>query len=222
MPLRRHYVIKVFQVLSSANTSSRAKGTLLSEARHGSKDALGRLINDCRDYLLLVAIKELPNEIRQKVAASDLVQQTLVEACEDFDRFAGGTDAEFRAWLRRILLNNLLDATRGFRTAGKRDVRREVPLDFDEPKNALFNQLTADDSSPSACAIAAEEQILLAQAIDRLPPHYARIIRLRNLDFKSFVEIGMQMQLTADSARKLWERAIHQLAGKMSPRQRGQ
>src|SRR5262249_21485567 len=87
----------------------------LPAARQGSREALGRLLEACRDYLLLVANKELDPQLQPKGGASDLVQQTFLEAQRDFARFAGNSEEELLAWLRRLLLNNLGDFTRRYR-----------------------------------------------------------------------------------------------------------
>ncbi len=80
----------------------------LEEARDGSPEAMGRLLEDYRQYLLLVAQRELDPALRAKGGASDLVQETFLEAQRDFPQFTGTRDDELRVWLRRLLLNNLV------------------------------------------------------------------------------------------------------------------
>jgi RNA polymerase sigma-70 factor (subfamily 1) len=165
--------------------------------------------------LQLIANRELPGEIRPKCAPSDVVQQTLTEAWQSLAEFRGETDAELRGWLKRILVNNIRDATRKYRDTAKRGIAREVPL---LGEDALIEQLPAQDESPSACASAQEDLSLLKETLGELPPHYAEVIRLRNLEDLPFGEIGRQLSLTADSARKLWERAIRRLAKELKRR----
>src|SRR5262245_58290664 len=73
----------------------------LSDARAGSPEALGAVLEACRGYLLLIAQGELSPDLRAKAGASDLVQQTFLDAQRDFGRFRGESVAELRAWLRR-------------------------------------------------------------------------------------------------------------------------
>src|SRR5437870_8093656 len=87
----------------------------LAEARAGSPEALGQMLEACRGYLLLVAQRELAPDLRAKGGASDLVQETFLEAQRDFPRFSGRSEAELLAWLRRLLLNNLANFTRHYR-----------------------------------------------------------------------------------------------------------
>src|SRR5262245_5783304 len=103
----------------------------LAAARAGSHEALGEALEACRRYLLLVAQRELAPELQAKGGASDLVQQTFLEAQRDFPRFAGTTEAELLAWLRCILLHNLGKFSRQYRGTQKRGLEREVTLDGD-------------------------------------------------------------------------------------------
>jgi len=79
----------------------------LTAARAGSSVALGRILEACRGYLLLVAEQDLDQDLRAKGGASDLVQQTFLEAHGAFGQFRGGSEDEVLAWLRHLLRNNL-------------------------------------------------------------------------------------------------------------------
>lgn len=190
---------------------------VLRAARAGSKEALGELFDAFRNYLLAAANQAVAADIRQKVAPSDLVQQTMIDACRGFDRFEGTSEAELHAWLRRILLHNVGDVVQGFRKTAKRDIAREVPLECDESAQEIYQRVATQEPSPSSCAVAVEERILLEQALARMPRHYADAVRMRNLEYCSFAEMGAAMQTTADTARKLWERAIKRLARELRP-----
>ena len=53
---------------------------LLVAARRGSREALGNALEACRRYLLAIASRELDPDLRGKGGASDLVQETFLEA----------------------------------------------------------------------------------------------------------------------------------------------
>src|SRR5690349_15670639 len=63
----------------------------LQEARTGSLEALGELLEQCRDYLLTIARRELPPPLQAKVDPADVVQETFIEATRDFAHFRGKT-----------------------------------------------------------------------------------------------------------------------------------
>src|SRR5262249_36197066 len=59
-----------------------------------------------------------------KLDASDVVQQTLLQAYRGLRQFRGETDADLAAWLRRFLTNCLTDALRKHgRAAGDVTIR---------------------------------------------------------------------------------------------------
>ena len=101
----------------------------LQEARDGDAEVLGRALESCRDYLLLVAARGIDADLTAKGGASDLVQDTLLGACRDFGTFRGRSRDELLAWLRAILRNNLAVFRRRYRGTGKRRVALEVPLE---------------------------------------------------------------------------------------------
>ena len=81
-----------------------------------------------RHYLRFRAGCHLDPRLCGKVDPSDLVQRTLLEAHEKRDKFRGDSEAEYLAWLRRMLANNLADVVRRWQ-ADKRDVARERSLE---------------------------------------------------------------------------------------------
>ena len=182
----------------------------ITAARNGSSNALGQLLESCRQYLLLVANQELNPNIQAKVGASDVVQETFLMAHRQFDCFHGATEAELLAWLRRILINNLANVSRHYKQTAKRGARSEVTL----PEAMLLGKANAGDvpvDSPSKQAIAREEDGTLQRALQELPEHYRQVIVWRNWENRSFAEIGQELGRTQQAASKLWARAIEQL-----------
>jgi RNA polymerase sigma-70 factor (ECF subfamily) len=190
----------------------------VTQARGGSAAALGQILELCRHYLLLVANRELDEELRGKEGASDLVQQTFLEAHRDFGQFHGTTQTEVLAWLRRILLNNLGNVRRRYVETGKRQIARELPLEEDGRGAALSRSLALDSSSPSSRAAANEDSAALDRALRRLPADYQEVILLRHEQGLSFAEVGQLMDRSAEAARKLWTRAICQLREELEVR----
>jgi RNA polymerase sigma-70 factor (ECF subfamily) len=184
---------------------------LVAAARAGSSEALGTLLEKFRQYLLLVANERLTPELRPKAGASDLVQDTLLEAQRDFGQFHGRSPEEVLAWLRQILVNNLANFERRYRGTDKRDVAREFPLDASDPDSAPAGQLAAYTPSPSSDAIRREEEAAVLAALDRLPQRYRQVIHWRHKENHSFEEIGDLLHRSPDAARMLWFRAVRHL-----------
>ena len=112
----------------SGRSRSNAFQRSLAAAQAGSSSALGEILEACRNYMLLIATREVQPDLRAKVSPSDLVQETCVQAQQHFGRFRGTTKQELVAWLRGILHNRVKKAERKFRAAAKRNVGREIPL----------------------------------------------------------------------------------------------
>ena len=187
----------------------------LSAAREGCNQSLGHVLGTCRAYLLAVANAECPDDLGGKVAPSDLVQQTLLEAHRDFGQFDGQRREHMLAWLNQIFRNNMLNAIRQYRSTAMRQVSREISTA--ELPEETDPHLEPDDSSPgpSSWAIAQEESWLLEQALARLPDDYRQAVTLRNWHQLSFVEVGSLMQRSPEAARKLWTRAIKLLQAEL-------
>jgi RNA polymerase sigma-70 factor (ECF subfamily) len=178
-------------------------------ARNGSVEALGRLLEECRPYLLLIANQELPPGLRGKAGASDLVQETFLQAQGHFDRFRDDDEAALLAWLRRILLNNAANLKRRYCATDKRQVGRELPL-ADDSATVGFD-VSAPGPSPSSLVAAEEEDAALRRVLEQLPEGYRQIVMWRNYDRLPFDEIGRRLGRSAEAARKLWVRAIELL-----------
>ncbi len=186
---------------------------LLRRARSGDGDALGRLLEGCRNYLALAARLQISRRLQGKVEAADVVQETLLKAHQNFAQFRGHTEAELAAWLRAILSASVANLARHYFGTLGRDARRELPLadDLDGSSRARDGGLLAKTSSPSQRAASREEAVLLADALRRLPEDYAEVIVLRHLEGLPFAEVARRMGRSVDSVEKLWIRALARL-----------
>lgn len=178
---------------------------LIPKTRDGDEEAREQLLQQFQSYLQWMATEHLDAATRQKVAPSDVVQQTFALVVENFDGFRGNTQAEFRAWIKQILLRELADARRKFRTA-KRDLKRERRIDGTESQMGM--PPVDHNPTPATDAMSAERRRVFHDALSRLPDDYATVIRLRSIDRKSFGEIAESMNRTYDSVTKLWYRAL--------------
>src|SRR5262245_39448693 len=182
--------------------------TLIRAARTGSREALGNALEIYRNYLLLIAERELGDDLRAKGGASDLVQEALLEGHKDFAQFQGETEADLRNWLRALLLNRLSKFARRYRQTQKRGIGFEVPLQ-DGPDRG--GELPGDEPTPSKMLMAGEHAQEVQLALERLSEDYRQVILLRYQEQLTFEEVGRRMQRSAEAARKLWWRALVRL-----------
>jgi len=195
---------------------------LIARARRGDAQARERLFALCRSYARHLARAQVETWLRRKADASDVVQQTMLEAHCAFEQFRGTTEKELLAWLRRILHHNLADFVRRYRGTAKRNVRREVPF-FDprqsDPQGAA--EPAAQDPTPSQQVAGLEMQLQVIEALDRLPPDYQEVIVLRNLERLAFAEVAQRMGRSRPAVQMLWMRAIRKLQSLLDSEQKG-
>ncbi len=185
-------------------------GRLLEQARTADGATLGQLLELYRGYLALLARTQIGRRLQSKIDPGDLVQETFLEAHRHFAQFQGKTEAEFVSWLRQILAGRLAKLVRHYLGTQRRDVRleRDLIAELDQSSQLLDRGLVAPSSSPSHQAARREQAVLLADALEQLPPNYREVLILRHLEGLSFPEVARRMGRTLLSVKKLWARAL--------------
>jgi RNA polymerase sigma-70 factor, ECF subfamily len=196
---------------------------LLTQARAGAPECLGRLLQYYGNYLKLLVATQIDEKLQARCSPSDVVQETYCEAHRDFEQFRGATEAEFLAWLRMILVNNMAREVEKHVLAAKRDVRREISLDamskaLELSAARLESVLAAQGDSPSSNMHRQEHTIMLANLLAELPPDYRNVLVLRHCEGLPFKDIGLRMERSAGAVRMLWLRAIGQVREQLSAR----
>ena len=189
---------------------------LFASAKQGSTSCLGRLLTLYSNYLKLLIAAQLDDRLRVRVSPSDVVQETFFEAHRDFHQFRGQSTGEFVAWLRKILVNNLLHVVEQHLLAEKRDVRREVSLEqigkrLEQSTARLESLLAEPGDSPSGYAQRNEQEVMLADALAELPGDYRQVILLRHVEGLPFDEVARRMDRSSGAVRMLWLRALERL-----------
>ena len=189
----------------------------LEAARAGDRDSLGKLLQSHWGQLWKQALVQIDQSLQGKQAASDLVQETFLDAQRCFQDFRGSTPGELHAWLKTILSNNVQDVWRQYAASRKRQVSLELPLASDHrdvKKNGT------ESGSPSAQFQKHEKIAAVQRVLDALPAHYAMVIRLRHWEALSFETIAAKMDKTPDAVRQLWYRALELFTERMLPDER--
>jgi RNA polymerase sigma-70 factor, ECF subfamily len=198
---------------SAQQDSANHVAAWIEAAQNGSQEALGRLLERFRPYLLRLANSELDVKLQAKGSGSDLVQETFLEVQRIFGRFHGNSAADLIAWLHAILLNKVATFTRQYRATAKRRIALEVALDGE---GAAAREPVDRAPTPSNRIIHDEQAEALTQAMDRLPAVYRQVIHWRQWDELSFDEIARRLDRSVDAARMVWWRAIERLQKEMS------
>jgi RNA polymerase sigma-70 factor (ECF subfamily) len=165
-----------------------------------------------RDYLRLLARLQLDPRLRARLDASDVVQQTFLQAHQALAEFRGTTEAELAAWLRQILARTLAHAVRDH-GRDRRDVDRERSLEEAVAASSLRLErwLAAEQSSPSQQAQRNEQVLRLAEALAGLPEAQREAVVLHYWQDWTTVQIGRHLGRTPAAVAGLLKRGLKEL-----------
>jgi len=127
----------------------------------------------------------MPHELGSKLDPSDLVQEALLSANDARTQFRGQSEAELKGWLRRVLINTLL--------------------------NTKLTWLAEQQTSVSGQVARREQLRRLARALGQLPEEQRTALELRHLQGCSVKDISRQMRRSEASVVGLFCRGLERL-----------
>ncbi|MCO8120510.1 sigma-70 family RNA polymerase sigma factor [Stieleria sp. TO1_6] len=194
---------------------------LVIASKQGDNVALGQLLEQYRGYLLMLAHRNLSEQLRRRVDPVDIVQVTFLEVKRDLETFRGNSPGEFAAWLRGMLKNNVATAVTRHVMTQKRSVRREVNADGrggDSAGAPWISQLPGSTTSPSGVVIKAEAAVALLEALHQLPETQAEAIRLRYMEGLPLASIVERMGKSDTAVAGLLKRGLQKLRTIIDPK----
>jgi RNA polymerase sigma-70 factor (ECF subfamily) len=167
-------------------------------------------------YLRMLARTQQRRAYQAKVGASDMVQQAMLQAVQGLDGFRGQTEAEFRAWLRKILSHHLCHLDRDMHR-DKRDVRREQSMEQKLAKSSLRLEglLAMEGPTPSQKVALGEHVLLVADAVERLPESQREAIRLHYLEGLKLSEVAERIDKSTGAVAGLLHRGMKTLRSQL-------
>ena len=186
---------------------------LVAMVRGGDESALNQLCKVYGARVHWIIRLRMGKELRSKLESMDLVQDTLIHALSGLDDFTYKNEGDFVRWLSTIAENVLRGNLKKLH-AGKRDIRREVPLGYGPTTGSrlVVNPGPIDATTPSVIMSKKEDLARLEKAIDQLKPEYKKVIILTKIEGFSYKEISVKLGKSNDAVRKLISRAILALA----------
>ena len=199
---------------SDSNPDAGSTTVLVVRSKGGDREALGRLLEQYRGYLLMLAHRYLSEPLRRRVDPADIVQVTFMEAGRDLPSFRGETPAEFAGWLRGMLKNNVASAVTRHVTTQKRSIRREAhagPAPGGSGGGDWIAGMPGSRTSPSGVAVRGEAVMALMAALHGLPETQAEAIRLRYMEGLPLAEIVERMGKSDTAVAGLLKRGLQKL-----------
>lgn len=175
-------------------------------------------IKQLRPVLVTLAEALISPANRVELDASDLVQQTLMEAHQHSQALASYDDGPFFSWLRSALRHNILDAVKHLSTKKNDAARRIRVSDIEDSFVRLEELLVADDTSPSEIVQRNEQTAQLLEAIQDLSGHQREAIILKHLRGLSLRKVAEELGLSETATAGMLYRGRKQLVERLEHR----
>ncbi|WP_449240548.1 RNA polymerase sigma factor [Desulfoscipio gibsoniae] len=145
----------------------------------GDQDAFRLLINEYKNLVYAICF----NAVHDPFEAENLAQETFLQVYKSLPKY------EFRGlktWISRIALNKSIDYKRKLLAKKNRETISLADI-----------ELVADESTPvQDIIIREEERLLLAEALSRIPEHYAAVLRKNYLANRSPRQIAEEENIS--------------------------
>lgn len=158
----------------------------------------------------------LDPRLRQRVDASDILQEVYLNARQRLDAFAAKPEQSESGWLRLVAEQTLVDVHRRHLGAQQRSVERETPLQlgggpYSTTVAALAEALADPGSSPSQHLQRAERVAELERALAALEPLDREVLALRHYEDYGNDEVAELFAITPQAASNRYVRALRRL-----------
>lgn len=185
---------------------------LLSKAQDGDVEALVTLLESVGATVRAIMEPKIGRKHRTMVTTDDIMQVTYMESFARFSSFTGGGVKGFQAWLIRIAENNLIDAIRGLDAAKRPNPSRRIEnRNQDDSMVAMVEAIGVTVSTPSLAAHKGEVVSCIHEAVAKLPPDYAQVITMYDLQGRSIEEVVEELGRSKGAVYMLRARAHEHL-----------
>jgi RNA polymerase sigma-70 factor, ECF subfamily len=184
---------------------------LLAKASGGDRAAFDHLFERFRVELRQFIDVRLDRRLRNRLDASDVVQEAQLEAFQRLAEFLERRPMPFRLWLHKTAHQRLSRMRRHHLRTGKRDANREQELPEHPSAVAVRKLVGAASLSPSQHLARREASQQVERALAELPDADREILLMRTVDGLSYDEAACILEIEAAAARKRYGRALLRL-----------
>jgi RNA polymerase sigma-70 factor (ECF subfamily) len=188
---------------------------LLQRASAGDQQGWEILFAQYRDRLRRMVALRLDQRLQGRIDASDVMQETYLEAWRRLAEYLRQPKMPFYLWLRFLTGQKLVTLHRQHLGTHMRDIGREVSLYRgalpETSSAALAAQLLGHDPRPSEAAARAELQIRLQEALNSMSPLDREVLALRHFEQLSRAETAAVLGIQESATSKRYVRALRRL-----------
>lgn len=188
---------------------------LVRRAEAGDEYALNTLFEKHRGRLLRMVSLRMNRALAGRVDASDVVQDSYLEAARVLNRYLENPSLPFFLWLRHLAGEKLIQAHRQHLGAQKRSVSKEVAIHQRLPEassDSIADFLAASATSPSRAAIKNENKQQLERALEQMQPLDREVLVMRHFEHLSGPETATALSISHDAVKKRYVRALEKLS----------
>ncbi len=175
--------------------------SLIRQARDGSLDALGTLLDDFGPRLNAFVRFKVGRGMGGRIEVDDVVQETFIKAMDRIEDFEGSGKTTMMGWLAQIASHEAVDQAR-YHRRGKRDAQRAVPLEDEH------HEIRDHIRSQTSLIYVQQRTQQLEEALAQLKPEHRDVLLMRKVEELTFAEIAERTSKSPDAARMLVGRAM--------------
>ena len=181
---------------------------LVRTAQAGDEHSFELLLEAHRAPLTAFIAGRIPQSLRRKIAAEDVLQEAALTAHAKIAQFEYRGEGAFRAWLWQIAQLKLQEAIRRFAGTAKRGGAAELS----RGARRDTAQFAAVQGTPSEYAMASELEARVQAALGRLSEDHRRILTLVRVEQHSLQDAADLLDRGYEATKKLYGRAVAALA----------
>lgn len=189
-------------------TPDSSENDLLQALDRGDRTVFDQLFERHRAQLHWLVSLRLDPRLSRRMDASDVIQETHLEALNRLEDFIDRRPMPFDLWLRKTAVQKLAQLRRLHLQTERRDVRRELP---NGSSMALVSSLIDDRNSPSRDAARSEQCQLVMRVVAQLSEDDQDVLLMKNVEGLSHQEIGYLLDVEPATVRKRYGRALVRL-----------
>ena len=150
----------------------------------GDQQAYAELLKNYRDslYFMMLKMTQNPHD------AEDLTIEAFGKAFKNLEQYT--PDYAFSTWLFKIATNNCIDFMRK-----KKKGQQTLDSEFDKAAGSFTSNIPSETPDPEEQVIREQKIDMMREVVQRLKPHYKKLIELRYFKEYSYEEIVEELDI---------------------------
>lgn len=197
--------------MSSGNGAPCASGDGSRSGGEYDRFNWNKIVQENQQRLRRMVEFRMSPQLRSRVDASDVVQDTLIEAARVMRESKHNSDIPVHVWLRRLANQKLIQAHRVHRAACRDAARDQNANGGTNSALSIARFLVGNMTSPSNVAIRDEKKRMLTEALDRMGDLDREVLIMRHFEQLTSKESAEILGLSVDAVKKRYIRALEKL-----------